>query len=276
VNVSGLWRYPVKSLQGEPLREARVQPWGIDGDRRWMVIDRSGEKLWAGRHHQLAALAAERTDSGIRLRAPRRPELHVAEPVGGAPVEVGLRGVGHAVAAGDTADSWVSEALGLDARLVWLDDPARRPMSDSHGGRPGDVLSFADAAPLLLTTVPSLRRLEEWTAQHDGAGEPLPMARFRPNLVVEGEMPAFGEDGWREVRVGDVRFRFAEHCDRCVVTTLDPETGRTGKEPLRTLARHRKWDGNVWFGIRVVPITPGTIAVGDPVHPGVTDGDERH
>lgn len=265
--VTGLWRYPVKSLRGETLPEARVQPWGIGGDRRWMVVDRSGETLWAGRHHQLIGVSAALTGSGgIRLRAAGRPDLHVAEPARGRSVEVHLRGVGHARSAGEAADAWLSAALGLDVRLVWLDDPARRSMAGDHGGRPGDVLSLADAAPLLLTAAPSLRQLDTWIAEHSGAGEPLAMERFRPNLVVDGEMPAFVEDGWRELRAGDVRFRFAEHCDRCVVTTMDPRTGRTGKEPIRTLARHRRWDGQVWFGIRIVPVTSGTIALGDPVH----------
>lgn len=253
-------------MGGEPLREARVDPWGIAGDRRWMVVDRSGKKPWAGEFRQLAGVSAVQTgDGGVRLRAAGHPDLHLAEPVGGEPVEVTLRGVGRAVSAGDAADAWLCAALGLDVRLVWLDEPARRPMSESHGGRPGDVLSFADAAPLLLTTEPSLRQLDAWIA--DNGGGPVPMTRFRPNLVVDGEMAAFAEDGWGEVRVGEVLFRFAEHCDRCAVTTLDPATGRTAKEPIRTLAKHRRWDGNVWFGVRIVPVNPGTIAVGDPVQP---------
>ncbi|BCJ47390.1 molybdenum cofactor biosysynthesis protein [Actinoplanes ianthinogenes] len=262
--VSDLWRYPVKSLRGEPLREAEVRPWGISGDRRWMVVDPSGEKLWAGEHHDMVTVSAARTGQGLRLRAGGRPDLHVDEPVDGPPVEVRLRGVGHAVSAGDPADAWLSEALGRRVRLVWLADPARRPMSEAHGGRPGDVLSFADAAPLLLATLPSLRQLDDWIAQN-GGGAPLEMSRFRPNLVIDGDLPPFAEDTWNEVQAGEVRFRFAEHCDRCAVTTLDPATGRSGKEPIRTLARHRRWDGQVWFGIRVVPLNEGTITVGDPV-----------
>jgi uncharacterized protein len=266
VIVSSLRRYPVKSLGGQDLSRAEVQPWGIRGDRRWMLVDKSGERPWAGRHHHLVTVAAGLTGSGrLRLRAAGHSDLHVAEPVDGPPVEVKLRGVGHAVAAGDAADAWLSEVLGLDVRLVWLDDPTRRPMSERHGSRPGDVLSLADAAPLLITAVPSLSLLDTWIAQGGDTAEPLAMDRFRPNLVVDGDMSAFAEDDWRDVRVGDVRFRFAEHCDRCVVTTVDPRTGRSGKEPIRTLARHRRWDGHVWFGIRVVPVTSGTIAVGDPV-----------
>ena len=267
--VSALWRYPVKSLRGESLRRAQVEPWGITGDRRWMLVDGSGETLWAGQHRQLGTVAAVLTESGgLRLSAADRPDLHVAEPVDGEAVEVRLRGVNRALAAGEPVDTWLSETLGLDARLVWLDDPTRRSMSERHGGRPGDVLSLADAAPLLLTAVPSLRQLDAWIAEDSGASEPLAMERFRPSLVVDGPVTAFAEDGWRDLHVGDVRFRFAEHCDRCVVTTTDPGTGRPGKEPIRTLAKRRRWNGHVWFGIRIVPVTSGTIAVGDPVRVG--------
>lgn len=266
MHVSALWRYPVKSLRGEALRQAHVEPWGVTGDRRWMLVNESGETLWAGRHHQLGTVTAALTESGgLRLSAEGRPDLHVAEPASGEAVEARLRGVDHALAAGEPADAWLSETLGVDVRLVWLEDPTRRSMSEQHGGRPGDVLSLADAAPLLLTSAASLRQLDTWITEHEGAGEPLGMERFRPNLVVDGQLSAFVEDGWRELRVGDVRFRFAEHCDRCVVTTADPRTGRPGKEPIRTLAKHRRWDGHVWFGIRIVPVTAGPIAVGDPV-----------
>jgi MOSC domain-containing protein len=256
--VSELWRYPVKSLGGEALDRAEVEPWGIGGDRRWMLIDPAGQALCGSRHPRLVTVTAA---GSLRLRAAGHPDLEVAEPVGGRAVEVGLRGVGRALAAGAAADAWLRAVLDLDVRLVWLDDPARRPMSERHGGLPGDVLSLADAAPLLLTTAPSLRRLNSWIA----GPEPLAMPRFRPNLVVDGQMPAFAEDGWHTLQIGEVGFRFAELCDRCAVTMVDPITGVRGKEPIRTLAAHRRWDRHVWFGIRIVPVGRGTIAVGDPV-----------
>src|SRR5262249_7788963 len=100
-------------------------------------------------------------------------------------------------------------------------------------------------------------------------GEPPPpalvMTRFRPSVVVEGPDAPFAEDDWKAVRIGSVEFRFAEHCDRCVLTTVDPQTRGAGKEPLRPLAKHRRWAGKTWFGIRIVPVTTGRIQVGDPV-----------
>jgi uncharacterized protein len=93
---------------------------------------------------------------------------------------------------------------------------------------------------------------------------PLAMARFRPNVVIDGEVP-FAEDSWGELCIGSVRFRRAELCDRCVITTIDPVALSRGREPLRTLARHRRWDGHTWFGTRLVPRTGGMLRVGDPV-----------
>jgi uncharacterized protein YcbX len=162
--------------------------------------------------------------------------------------------------AGEQVDDWLSSRLGRAVQLAWLDDPRRRTVSEAHGGRPGDVLTLADAGPLLLTTNASLGQLGEW------AGEQFAMTRFRPNVVIDGpdDLP-FAEDDWSRVRIGDVEFRFAEHCDRCVLTTIDPETQLGGKEPLRTLAKYRQWSHKTWFGIRIIPLTTGTIRVGDSV-----------
>ena len=86
-------------------------------------------------------------------------------------------------------------------------------------------------------------------------------------VVIDGEEP-FAEDEWPTVRIGGVDFRTAETCDRCVMATFDPETLAGGKEPIRTLARHRRWDGKTWFGTRLVPLGSGDISLGDEVVPG--------
>ena len=204
--------------------------------------------------------------SAIELSAPGLDPVVVHEPHDGPRVAVTLSRVGWATGCPAHVDHWLSRALARPARLVWLDDPERRSVSANHGGRPGDPLSLADAAPVLLTTSASLAALNTWLADEQGH-EPLPMERFRPTLVVDGDLEPFAEDGWQRVRVGDVVLRFAERCDRCVMTTVDLATLRTGAEPTRTLARHRRRDGKVWFGVRLVPEAVGEIAVGDPVVP---------
>jgi uncharacterized protein YcbX len=91
------------------------------------------------------------------------------------------------------------------------------------------------------------------------------MRRFRPSLVVDGDLEPFAEDGWGRLVVGEVELRFADRCGRCVMTTIDPETQVVGREPLASLARHRRSDGEVWFGIQMVPVRTGRITVGDRV-----------
>lgn len=255
--------FPVKSLAGVAVEAAEVEPWGLHGDRRWLLLDPDGGVLTAREEHELLAFAAAPLDGGaIELRAPDGASLRVAPPADGAPLPTELSRLDSVRSAGEDVDRWLGARLGRPVRLGWLDDPRRRTVSEAHGGRPGDFLSAADAGPLLLTATASLRQLDAWA----GAAAPLAMTRFRPNVVVDGPDDApFAEDGWSTIRIGEVEFRFAEHCDRCVLTTIDPDTRVAGKEPLRTLARHRQWDHKTWFGIRIVPLAPGTIRVGDPV-----------
>lgn len=288
MHVAALTVHPVKSLRGEPVAAAEVERAGLRGDRRWMLVDPEGAAVTARRHPGLLGVSARTSaGGGVVLSHPGHEHLSVAPPAAGRPVAVGLSRVGRARGAGPDADAWLRAVLGLDVRLVWQDDPARRPVDPAHGGRPGDVLSLADDGPVLVTVVASLRRLDAWVAaapartvpgrpapaaprtdEDRGAADshaPLAMERFRPNLVVDGDVEPFAEDAWPGIRVGDVELRFAEHCDRCVMTTVDPTTLVRGQEPLRTLARHRRWDGKVWFGVRMVPVTTGRVAVGDPV-----------
>ncbi len=270
VHVSQLSSFPVKSLRGASVESADVERLGLAGDRRWMVVDEAGATLTARKHPEMLAITATVMPQGIVLHAAGRASLRVPEPAGPADTAVTLSRVGVATAADPSAHVWLSEVLGRPVRLVWLDDPSRRPMSQAHGSEPGDPLSLADAGPLLVTTAASLRQLDAWAAEEararGEAPEPLVMERFRPNLVVDGEgLEPFAEDAWRRLRIGEVEYRFAEHCDRCVLTTVDPQTRARGKEPLRSLARHRRWDGKVWFGVRVTPVGTGSVAVGDEV-----------
>jgi uncharacterized protein YcbX len=165
----------------------------------------------------------------------------------------------------------LSARLDRPVRLVWQPDPRVRSVNPAHGGRDGDRMSLADAAPLLLTSESSLAQLDRWT---ENATSPLDMLRFRPNVVIDGDFEApFAEDSWPSVRLGDVRFRVSGGCDRCVMTTIDPVSLARGKEPIRTLAKHRKWDGKTWFGVLLVPdlaagSEPAVISVGDPVTAG--------
>ncbi|WP_435123018.1 MOSC domain-containing protein [Micromonospora tulbaghiae] len=260
--------YPVKSLGGVDVDRADVQPWGLRHDRRWVVLRPDGGKLGSAALPALLGLTAAPGPGSITLTARDGSTLTVTEPVDGPPVATDVSRLDTVRLAADEAHDWLSARLGRPVRLAWLDDPRRRPMSAEHGGGPGDPLNLSDAGPLLVATLPSLRRLRDWIVEGalergEPAPEPLAMARFRPTVVLDGPVEPFAEDGWTRVRIGAVDFRVSERCDRCSVTLIDPETLASGKEPIRTLARHRRHDGKTWFGVRLVPLSTGEIRVGD-------------
>jgi hypothetical protein len=264
--VTALARYPVKSCRGQSLAEAVVERWGLAGDRRWMVVDADGVVITAREVHRLLLAVPELTEGGLSLTAPGLAPLDVAVPDGTRTTTVDVWGsLVEAVSAGSAADAWFTELAGRPARLVHLHDPSRRA-TDPRYTRPTDRVSFADGYPLLLAAEASLAALNEHVAAgprpEEGA---LSMTRFRPNVVVAGT-DAWSEDEWREVRIGDTTFRAVKGCERCVMTTLDPDTAAKQMEPITTLARERKWDGKTWFGVNLVPDTPlGRLRVGDEI-----------
>ena len=274
--------YPVKSTTGSTPDVAAVEPWGLAGDRRWALIDGTGKVVTQRQRPLLALCRAEpQPDGGIRLHAPGVGPLAVGVPGTGRSTGAGrVTGTGaagetvvadlfgtevEAVPADSAAHSWFSRYLGVEVRLVHLDRPAERRPVDPAFARPGETVSFADGFPLLVTTLASLDALNSLIEQGDHAEEgPLPMDRFRPNLVVANTAP-WAEDDWRRVAVGEAVFRVAKPCARCVITTTNQLTGERGKEPLRTLGEHRRSDSGLVFGQNLVPESTGVLRVGDPV-----------
>ncbi|MFJ9535717.1 MOSC domain-containing protein [Streptomyces sp. NPDC101225] len=260
--------HPVKAFRGLAPREAVVEPWGLAGDRRWTLIDDGGKVVTQRQQPRLALAAAEPAPGGgVRLSAPGMPPLTVPapRPAGTVPVDIFGDKVEGVPAEDAAAHAWCSGYLGAEVRLVHMDDPATRRPVDPAYARPGETVAFADGYPLLLTARASLDALNSLIARGPRAAEgPLPMNRFRPNVVVEGTA-AWAEDGWSRIAVGEVTFRVAKPCGRCVVTTTDQDTAVRGKEPLATLGRHRRIDGKLAFGQNLVPLTTGTIRVGDAV-----------
>ncbi|MGW8064302.1 MOSC domain-containing protein [Streptomyces ziwulingensis] len=260
--------HPVKASRSLSLREAVVEPWGLAGDRRWMLIDDGGKVVTQRQQPRLALAAAELLPGGgVRLSAPGREPLTVPVPrAAGTVVAQVFRDKVEAVPAGDeSAHAWYSAFLGTDVRLVYLDEPATRRPVDPQYALPGETVTFADGYPLLLTTTASLDALNSLIAEGEHADEgPLPMDRFRPNAVVSGTAP-WAEDDWSRLAVGEVVFRVAKPCGRCVVTTTDQGTAGRGREPLHSLGRHRRVDGKLVFGQNLVPLGRGTIRAGDPV-----------
>jgi uncharacterized protein YcbX len=265
MRVSAIHTYPIKGCRRLDHGTAVVEPWGLEHDRRWLVVDGDGVAITQREVAHLGRLRAVPGPGGIRLSHAGK-DLWV--PIKANPIAKGevFGAVVPATPAGPQADAWLSEVLGAEARLLWLDDPTRRP-TEPEVSEPGDRVSFADEMPLLLASTASLTRLNDWIAEGAHAEEgPLPMTRFRPNIEVEGARP-FQEDEWigRTIRIGQLAFRVAQACGRCVVTTTDQETGERGKEPLHTLGRHRNVGRQLRFGVHLIPVTTGTVSVGDAV-----------
>lgn len=257
--VAGLWVYPVKSAAGIAVDRVDLLDRGPRHDRRWMIVDEAGGFLTQRTVPGLARIGTAIEGEGIDLSAPGHGATRLPlEPDGRAGMRVEVWGDEvSAVAAPPEADRWLTELLGEPARFVHMPEASDRKAKLDPTGR-GARISFADAYPLLLISEESLEGLNARLA------DPLPMDRFRPNVVVRGADP-FAEDGWDRFCIGDVECRVASRCARCSTTTVDQATGERGKEPLKTLATFRREGSQVFFGVNVVHSGTGTIAVGDPV-----------
>lgn len=257
MKISALHIYPVKGLKGVDVPAAYVERRGLRFDRRYMVVDGDGVFISQRSVPAMALIRTSLDDRGINLRY-RNGAISIPAQTREA-IEVRIwNNLVEARLVDRTIDDWLSEALGCHCRLVVMPQETLRPTNPLYS-QDGDHVSFADGYPLLLASESSLRDLNERLPQ------PVPMNRFRPSVVVSGAAP-WDEDGWRAVRIGGVRFRNAKPCGRCLVTTIDQETGvSTGEEPLRTLASFRKNGNNVNFGVNLIPDDEGSIGVGDEV-----------
>jgi uncharacterized protein len=265
VRLASIHIYPLKAARSIDLRESLVEPWGLAGDRRWLLVDKAGRFISQREEPSMARVTVRHSGAGLTVSAAGQQALSVPAPAGDGASEMldvsVWRSTVMAAAAGPAADRWFSEYLGRAVRLVYLDDPARRAV-DPEFGAEGDAVSFADGYPLLLTSTASLNALCGWLT--DDGEQPVPMTRFRPSVVVAGSKP-WAEDGWRRIRIGAVSFRVAKPCGRCMVTTIDQVTGEVGRQPLKMLGRRRLIGNDLVFGQNLITEASGTIRVGDPV-----------
>ncbi len=259
--VSEIHVFPVKGMAGTAPDHALIEPWGLQHDRRWLVVDGSGRFVTQRAVAAMALVRTAITPSGLALGRPGWGGIAVATPgPEAARIRVTVwRSTLEARLADPAAHAWVSAALGQDCRLVHMHDTSSRALNPAYG-RPGETVSFADGYPVLLTALASLADLNARLLR------PVPIDRFRANIVVAGGAP-WAEDGWRLIRAGETIFRVVKPCDRCIVTTIDQQTGERPDraEPLRTLGTFRHDEHGIMFGQNLVPETLGRVAVGDPV-----------
>lgn len=269
MRVTGLFLYPVKSLRGHAVPAVELDALGLVGDRRFLVVDTTGKFMTQRTTPRMACIDALLSTGTLTLSADGAGNVSV--PTVSDP-RAPLRTVSvwkseglQAEDCGTTASAWLSDFLGLTCHLVRIGGKFFRPIL-KPSARPGDAVTFADGYPLLAVSEASLMNLNDRILENQG--EPVPMNRFRPNIVVD-DCTAFAEDAWTRIQIGDAVFRNGGPCARCPITTTDQLTGERGKEPLKTLATFRrdKIDPtNVNFGINLIQETKqGALRVGDPV-----------
>ena len=285
--VTGLFVYPIKACGGVAVQAATVEPMGLRHDRRFMIVhDENGAHapgrfLTQREYPRLALVAPSVADNGngaddggtLVLCAPNHADLAVSwtnDKLGNVATQTRAvsvwRDTVHADDMGDECAAWLSEFVQTPVRLVRAGRAFRRPVQAGAG----DVVSFADGFPVLLAAEESLADLNDRLTQR--SAEPVPMSRFRANIVVQTGAAPFAEDSWRTVQIGSgASFRVAKPCARCAVITVDQSRGeKTGAEPLATLAAYRrdKETGGVLFAVNLLPdVTPATVHVGDTMRP---------
>ncbi|MGF1495470.1 MAG: MOSC domain-containing protein [Elainellaceae cyanobacterium] len=262
LHLSALYIYPIKSAAGIAVDTAIVEPRGLQRDRRWMIIDAQRRFMTQRQHPRMALIQVALDAETLTVTAPGMPSLSLPLQLeareGNSRLQVEVWGDWcTAIPAGDDSRNWFSEFLQTDCQLVYMPDDAHRPAGHGRHGEEYPV-SFADGYPFLLISQASLDDLNQ------RLGEPVPMDRFRPNLVVTG-CEAFAEDGWNTFQVGGVPFQVAKSCSRCVIPTVDQATGVRGQEPMKTLATYRRWDGEIWFGQNLIQTGLGMLKLGDRV-----------
>ena len=259
--VQNLYLYPIKSLGGISVQEAQVEERGFKYDRRWMLVDQSGEFLTQRQHPQLALLQVALGETGMVVFSKVDPSRKISfdfEMNSGKEMQVSVWGdVLTALQVSPDVSAWFSDFLAMNVDLVRMPESSHRKLDPRYAVQEESV-SFADGMPYVMIGQASLDELNGRLA------DPVGMDRFRPNLVFSGG-EAYAEDQFKQLQIGEVEFQVVKPCARCVMITVDQEKGTKGKEPLATLATYRSQGAKVYFGQNAVALTQGIVRVGDPI-----------
>lgn len=267
VRVSALYTYPIKSCAGLSHDQIMLSSRGLLHDREWMVVDAGGTFITQREIPRMALITPTLDSSGVTVNAPSMPTLRVPYVLNQSRERRQVtvwRYQGEAEDAGDEAAGWFSTYLGVPARLVRMPNDVKRMTSADYTDDPGEI-GFADGYPLLFISKASLADLNGRLVERGKA--PVPMNRFRPNVVISGCEP-YAEDGWKQVTIAGIRFDVVKPCARCAITTVDQTQGKSPdiREPLATLATYRRGiNGGAMFGQNVIHRGTGTISVGDGI-----------
>jgi uncharacterized protein len=257
-HIAALYVYPVKSCAGIALDAAQLLPTGIANDREWMVTDPVGHFLTQRDAPRMALVRTALDATALTLRAGDTSLELPTDHEGPLREVVVWRSRVPAFDAGEPVAQMLSAFLGRPARLVRFDRRHRRLSNPDWTGAQQAPNFFSDGFPVLVASLASLEDLNRRLAM------PLPMDRFRPNVVLGG-VGAWAEDALGDIGAGDVKLRIVKPCTRCVITTTDQARGeRDGEEPMRTLKtfRHDAALRGVTFGQNAIVLQGGTLRVG--------------
>jgi uncharacterized protein YcbX len=257
ITVSTLTYHPIKACRGFNVPASNVQRMGLEHDRRMMVVTPDGKFLTQREYPRLALITPTLKNEAVTLSAPDFESIQFPIQSTGTPIPVDIwhsKNV-DAIDQGDEAAAWFSDWLGTPVRLVHIADGFKRKVNSMYAVNSDDHTGFADGYPILIISEESLHDL------NSRLDSPVPMNRFRPNLVVKGGTP-FAEDTWKRIRIGEVEMALVKPCPRCVVTTIDKETLAKSKEPLKTLEKFRRHELGAIFGMNVIPLNEGRIETG--------------
>jgi uncharacterized protein len=259
LELSEIWIYPIKSLGGIRLRSSKIAEKGFVHDRRWMLVDEKNTFL-SQRSHPALALFKLKIQSDTFVVSYQNDTITLPTNSKYADLEIKATVWDDTVTTYEvstTHSNWFSEKLGMTCKLVVFPEENPRPIDQNYAIKNNQV-SLADGYPILAIGQSSLDDLNKKLEK------PVPMDRFRPNLVFTGGQP-YEEDFWKEFIIGRNKFIGVKPCSRCVLTTIDQATGEQGKEPLATLASYRKNNNKIYFGQNVLPIDYHEINEGDEI-----------
>ena len=257
IRLANLTYYPIKACRGFDVKISNVEHMGLEHDRRMMVVTPEGEFLTQREYPKLALVTPTLSNGSITLSAPNFDSLQIPIHTEGTtrPVKIWKAKGVEAIDQAEESAQWFSDWLGTSVRLVHVARGIQRKLNPDYAINKDDHTGFADGYPILIISEESLQDL------NSRLDSPLPMNRFRPNIVVKDCKP-FEEDTWKRIKIGEVEMALVKPCPRCVVTTIDKETLETGREPLKTLNFYRKQEGGAMFGQNAIPLNSGRLEVG--------------
>lgn len=253
--VSALFIYPIKSCASVSVTKLVYTSRGVENDRRFMLVDLDGKAITQRENPRLAHIRPNVTAAGLRVDCDGKAATTFDFGQTARRQVTVWSYTGSALDLGDEAADWFSTFIEQPCRLVEFAADGDRPVSTKHTELVAQT-QFSDGYPLLVTTLESLSDLNRRLIT------PVPMNRFRPNVVLRDVAP-FAEDDWKVLAFPNLRLHFVKPCERCVITTTNQVTLERQKEPLRTLATFRNFDGRVCFGQNAVPETAGWLELGD-------------